>query len=93
MIWGILGAAVAIVSVASGAYSIYDILSTGAYKNWSIGDWLWNICYLLLVLNPFFDVFGGFVKTVTLIAGGIGKLLMKVPLLGTLVSGLLPRSR
>jgi len=86
MIWGILGAAVAIVSVASAGYSIYDILSTGAYKNWSIGDWCWNICYLLLMITPFFDVFGGFVKTITLIAGGIGKLLMKVPLLGTLVS-------
>ena len=72
--------------LTSGAYTIYDILTTGAYKNWSIGDWLWNIAYLLLMWQSFLRCLCGLAKTVVAIAGGLGRLLMKVPLLGTLVS-------
>lgn len=86
MIWAVLGGLSLIMGVAGAGYTLYDIISTGAYKDFSVADWLWNIAYLLLMLNPIFSVLGGIGKMVAVVGGVLGKLLMKVPLLGAAVS-------
>lgn len=61
------------------AADFYQVVANGEYKNWGIGDWLFNIFTTLAVILPFFD-------TSTLVAKSInskvGHILAKIPFLG-----------
>ena len=82
MIWGILGLVATVATVATSGRALVDIISTGAWKNWGIGDWLFAIVSALLVIWPFFSVFKATAATATAIGGGIMGRLVAIPIVG-----------
>lgn len=65
-------------------YSIYDIVSTGAWKSWGVLDWLANIGFTLLALNPIYKALKASVLVKSAVGGGLMAKLTKVPLIGSL---------
>lgn len=61
------------------AADFYNVVGNGEYKNWGIGDWLFNIFTTLAVILPFVDSSTSILKSVNSKVGGI---LAKIPFLG-----------
>ena len=72
---GAVGALLAIGFALAGGYSVYDIISTGSWHDWTVKDWLWNIFMIGASFFPWIK--GGAITAV----GGttlVGKILAKV---------------
>lgn len=51
--WTVVGGLATIALAGMTGYSVYDIISSGSYQNWSIWDWLFNIGTTLFGFYPF----------------------------------------
>lgn len=85
MIWGILGVIGTVAGVATVGNALINIISTGAWKSWGIGDWLFNIVCCVLAIWPFYSTFKGAAAVGTAVGGGILGKLIGIPVLGKIV--------
>ena len=69
MIWGILGVIGTVAGVATVGNALINIISTGAWKSWGIGDWLFNIVCCVLAIWPFYSTFKGAAAVGTAVGG------------------------
>lgn len=83
---GILGLVGAVAGGISFVYSFGDIMVSGAWKDWSLWQWVANIGQLLFCLFPFVSQFPMIGRLAAIAVGWIAKLLSKLPLLGKLVT-------
>lgn len=83
---GILGLIGGIAGGLSFAYSFTDIMVSGAWKDWSLWQWVANIGQLIFCLFPFVSTVPVIGRLAAVAAGWIAKLLDKMPLLGKLVT-------
>lgn len=83
---GILGLVGAVAGGISFVYSFGDIMVSGAWKDWSLWQWVANIGQLLFCLFPFVSQFPMIGRLAAISIGWIAKLLSKLPLLGKLVA-------
>ena len=86
MIWGVLGAIAAIFTTVGLGYSVYDIISTGAWHDWNLFDWIVNIGLCALSIFPFFSAFRGATTAAAVARGGILAKLESLPLIGKVVT-------
>lgn len=83
---GVLGLVGAVAGGISFVYSFGDIMVSGAWKDWSLWQWVANIGQLLFCLFPFVSQFPMIGRLAAIAVGWIAKLLSKLPLLGKLVT-------
>lgn len=83
---GILGLIGGIAGGLSFVYSLGDIMVSGAWKDWSLWQWVANIGQLIFCLFPFVSTLPLIGRLAAVSAGWIAKLLAKMPLLGKLVA-------
>lgn len=83
---GILGLVGAVAGGISFVYSFGDIMVSGAWKDWSLWQWVANIGQLLFCLFPFVSQIPMIGRLAAIAVGWIAKLLSKLPLLGKLVT-------
>ena len=85
-ILGILGTIWGLASVFTFGWSVYDIISTGEWRDWSLFDWIVNIGFQLFLLWPIFKGVKAAGTAVSAAGGTLSRLLEKVPLLGKIAT-------
>lgn len=83
---GVLGIIGGIAGGLSFVYSLGDILASGAWKDWSLWQWIANIGQLLFCIFPFVSSIPMLGRVGAVVGGILAKLLAKIPLVGSIAS-------
>ena len=83
---GLLGLLGGVAGFIGFSYSLADIVVSGAWRDWSLWQWVANIGQLLFCLLPFVNSIPMVGTLVAGLGGWIARLLSHLPLLGKLVT-------
>lgn len=88
MIWGVLGIAAAVALVVATGVDVYQVISSGEYKNWSLYDWIVNIGLAALSFFPFLSSFGALSKFGALLGGALWRFGSRIPVIRDILANM-----